>query len=160
MKEILSWTITRREVSRRSLTMKTYSSNSTLSGLSAIIFLRTGNEPSKQHQTKWSWNTPRLVRLMTTRGLCQLQIGTYQGHWQWVTSKGICHLPLRRSNPMLLAIAVTFNNLEGVQSGVRHSWTPKITADGDCSHEIKTHLLLGRKAMANLDSVVKSSRRK
>ena len=32
----------------------------------------------------------------------------------------------------------------------------KITADGDCSHEIKTHLLLGRKAMINLDSILKS----
>jgi len=32
----------------------------------------------------------------------------------------------------------------------------KITADGDCSHEIKRHLLLGRKAMINLDSVLKS----
>ena len=31
----------------------------------------------------------------------------------------------------------------------------KITADGDCSHEIKRHLLLGRKAMTNLDSVLK-----
>ena len=32
----------------------------------------------------------------------------------------------------------------------------KITADGDCSHEIKRHLLLGRKAMINLDSTLKS----
>ena len=32
----------------------------------------------------------------------------------------------------------------------------KITADGDCSHEIKRHLLLGRKAMNNLDSIIKS----
>ena len=32
----------------------------------------------------------------------------------------------------------------------------KITADGDCSHEVKRHLLLGRKAMTNLDSVLKS----
>ena len=32
----------------------------------------------------------------------------------------------------------------------------KITADGDCSHEIKRHLLLGRKAMPNLDSILKS----
>ena len=32
----------------------------------------------------------------------------------------------------------------------------KITADGDCSHEIKTHLLLGRKVMTNLDSILKS----
>ena len=32
----------------------------------------------------------------------------------------------------------------------------KITADGDCSHEIKRHLLLGRKIMTNLDSILKS----
>ena len=32
----------------------------------------------------------------------------------------------------------------------------KITADGDCSHEIKRHLLLGRKALTNLDSILKS----
>ena len=34
----------------------------------------------------------------------------------------------------------------------------KITADGDCSHEIKRHLLLGRKAMINLDRILKSKR--
>ena len=32
----------------------------------------------------------------------------------------------------------------------------KITADGDCSHEIKRHLLLGRKAMTNLDNILKA----
>ena len=35
-------------------------------------------------------------------------------------------------------------------------WGSKITADGDCSHEIKRRLLLGRKIMANLDSILKS----
>ena len=35
-------------------------------------------------------------------------------------------------------------------------WGSKITADGDCSHEIKRCLLLGRKAMTNLDSTLKS----
>ena len=35
-------------------------------------------------------------------------------------------------------------------------WGSKITADGDCSHEIKRHLLLGRKAVTNLDSIFKS----
>ena len=35
-------------------------------------------------------------------------------------------------------------------------WGSKITADGDCSHEIKRHLLPGRKVMSNLDSVLKS----
>ena len=32
---------------------------------------------------------------------------------------------------------------------------PQITEDGDCSHEIKRHLLLGRKTMTNLDSILK-----
>src|SRR5574341_825173 len=35
-------------------------------------------------------------------------------------------------------------------------WSSKITADGDCSHEIKRHLLIGRKVMTNLDSILKS----
>ena len=36
------------------------------------------------------------------------------------------------------------------------SWGSKITADGDCSHEFKRRLLLGRKLMTNLDSILKS----
>ena len=35
-------------------------------------------------------------------------------------------------------------------------WGSKITADGDCSHEIKRHFLLGRKVMTNLDDILKS----
>ena len=35
-------------------------------------------------------------------------------------------------------------------------WGSKITADGDCSHDIKRRLLLGKKAMTNLDSILKS----
>ena len=35
-------------------------------------------------------------------------------------------------------------------------WGSKITGDGDCSHEIERHLLLGRKVMTNLDSILKS----
>ena len=37
-------------------------------------------------------------------------------------------------------------------------WGSKITADGDCSHEIKGRLLLGRKVMTNLNSILKSKR--
>ena len=37
-------------------------------------------------------------------------------------------------------------------------WGSKITADGDCSHEIKRHLLLGRKVMTNLDSIFNMKR--
>ena len=45
-------------------------------------------------------------------------------------------------------------NVEAVQDFIFLG--SKITVDGDCSHEIKRHLLLGRKAMTNLDSVLKS----
>ena len=39
-------------------------------------------------------------------------------------------------------------------------WGPKITEDGDCSHKIKRALLLGRKVMTNLDSILKSRDKK
>ena len=42
------------------------------------------------------------------------------------------------------------------QSKTLFSWAPKITGDSDCSHEIKRCLLLGRKAMTYLDSILKS----
>ena len=41
-------------------------------------------------------------------------------------------------------------------SGRLHFLGPQITADGDCSHETKRHLLLGRKAMTNLDSILRN----
>ena len=49
------------------------------------------------------------------------------------------------------------NSWETVETVVDFSFGgSKITADGDCSHEIKGHLLLGRKIMTNLDSILKS----
>ena len=45
---------------------------------------------------------------------------------------------------------------ETVETETLFFWAPKITADGDCSHEIKRRLLLGRKAITNLDSILKS----
>ena len=51
-------------------------------------------------------------RFSDTLCRCQLQIGTYQEHCQWLNNKGICHLPLQRLNPMLL-IAV------GLQQSLR-----------------------------------------
>ena len=41
-------------------------------------------------------------------------------------------------------------------SGRLYFWGSSITVDGDCSHELKRHLLLGRKVMTNLDSILKS----
>ena len=49
------------------------------------------------------------------------------------------------------------NRMEKVEAVMDFSFLgSKITADGDCSHEIKRHLLLGKKAMTNLDSILKS----
>ena len=45
---------------------------------------------------------------------------------------------------------------ETVETVADFFWGSKITADGDCSHEIKRRLLLGRKVMTNLDSILKS----
>ena len=66
-------------------------------------------------------------------------------------------------------LALTFRKLRSQASGPITSWQidgetvadftflgSKITADGDCSHEIKRRLLLGRKAMTKLDSILKS----
>ena len=44
----------------------------------------------------------------------------------------------------------------GNSDGLLFFQAPNITADGDCCHEIKTHLLLGRKVMTNLDSILKA----
>ena len=46
--------------------------------------------------------------------------------------------------------------LRNVRDVRLYFWGSKITADGDCSHDIKRHLLLGRKVMTNLDSILKS----
>ena len=54
---------------------------------------------------------------------------------------------------------ITSWQIEGEKVGEMEDfifWGSKITADGDCSLEIKRHLLFGRKAMANLDSLLKS----
>ena len=45
---------------------------------------------------------------------------------------------------------------ETVETVRLYFWGSKITADGDCSHEIKRRLLLGRQVMTNLDSILKS----
>ena len=54
---------------------------------------------------------------------------------------------------------ITSRQIDGeTMATVRYFWGgSKITADGDCSHEIKRHLLLGRKLMTTLDSILKNS---
>ena len=66
-------------------------------------------------------------------------------------------------NPMktriMASISVTSWQIEGEKLEAVTDFiflSSRITGDGDCSHEIKRHLLLGRKAMTNLDNVLKS----
>ena len=51
---------------------------------------------------------------------------------------------------------ITSWQIDGETVGYFIFWGSKITADGDCSHEIKRRLLLGRKVMTNLESILKS----
>ena len=60
----------------------------------------------------------------------------------------------RRDDPHYLEMPMEIVTIETVTDSI--SLGSKITADGDCSHEIQRWLLLGRKAMTNLDSIVKS----
>ena len=71
-----------------------------------------------------------------------------------------------------VGLQLSIQKMKGMASGPITSWqideetmetvtdfifmVSKITADGDCSHEVKRRLLLGRKAMTNLDSILKS----
>ena len=57
---------------------------------------------------------------------------------------------------IMASIPITSLQIDGkTMETERHVLGSKITADGDCSHEIKRHLLLGRKAMTNLDNMLK-----
>ena len=69
-------------------------------------------------------------------------------------------LKLNTQKPKIIAISlITSRQIEGETMKTVTDFIflgSKITADGDCSHEIKRHLFLGRKAMTNLDSILKS----
>ena len=70
------------------------------------------------------------------------------------------HLPKSLSlNTTMASVPITLWQIDGETMETVTSFIclgSKITADGDCSHEIKRCLLLGRKAMTNLDSILKS----
>ena len=73
--------------------------------------------------------------------------------WCW---RRLLRIPwtARRSNQSILKEISPGISLEGVSDFI--FWGSKITADGDCSHEIKRRFLLGRKVMTNLDAILKS----
>ena len=60
-----------------------------------------------------------------------------------------------QKNKIMASSPTTSRQIEGETVADFIFGGSKITADGDCSHEIKRHLVLGRKAMTNLDSILK-----
>ena len=60
----------------------------------------------------------------------------------------------QNKHPLITSWQIDGETVETVSDFI--FWSSKITADGDCSHEIKRRLLLGRKVMTNLDSIFKS----
>ena len=68
-------------------------------------------------------------------------------------------LKLKIQNMIMASGPITSWQIEGGKVGAVTDFiwgSSKVTVDGDCSHEVKRHLLLGRKAKTNLDSVLKS----
>ena len=66
-----------------------------------------------------------------------------------------------KKTKIMLSAPITLQQLDGGKVETVTDFIflcSKITADGDCSHEIKRHLLLGRNAMTNLDNVLKKQR--
>ena len=106
-------------------------------------------------------------------------VRTGHGTTDWFQiGKGICHGCIEELKSLLMKVKeesekvglkLNIQKMKIMASGPITSWEingetvsdfiflgSKITADGDCSHEIKRRLLLGRKAMTNLDSIFKS----
>ena len=75
----------------------------------------------------------------------------------WAQGHTLCTVVPRRLNKRLRhRVPRGGCFMETVTDSTWFSWTPKITAYGDCSHKIKRCLLLGRKTMTNLDSILKN----
>ena len=71
------------------------------------------------------------------------------------TEKVVLKLNIQKTKIMELGL-ITSWQIDGETVSDFIFWGSKITADGDCSHEINRRLLLGRKVMTNLDSILKS----
>ena len=74
-------------------------------------------------------------------------------------SEKVSLMPIIKKTKIMASGPITSWQIDGETMGTVREFIfldSKITADGDCSHEIKRWLLLGRKAMTNLDSILKS----
>ena len=75
----------------------------------------------------------------------------------WLTFNAISALSINIQKTKIMAYGpITSWEIDGETVSDFIFWGSKITADGDCCHEIKRRLLLGRKVMTNLDSILKS----
>ena len=75
--------------------------------------------------------------------------------WKWTSEKAGLKLNIQKTK-IMASSPITSWQIDG-ETVVDYIWRgSKITADGDCSHEIKRCMLLGRKVMTNLDSILKS----
>ena len=73
------------------------------------------------------------------------------------SEKAVLKLNIQKTNIMASGPITSWQiDAETMETVTDFYWASKITADGDCSHEIKRCLLLGRKVMTNLDSILKS----
>ena len=74
------------------------------------------------------------------------------------SEKAVLKLSIKKTKIMAFGLITSWQIKRGKVEAVTDflSLGSKITADSDCSHEIKRHLLLGRKALANLDNILKS----
>ena len=79
-----------------------------------------------------------------------VSLGLADTHWGWIN---IQKTKIMASGPTT-SWQIDGETVETVADFI--FWGSKITADDDCSHEIKRYLLLGRKVMTNLDSILKS----
>ena len=122
---------------------------------------------SKHHRLD-NWNNKIFFSHSSEERNIQVQDAGQFGSW-WVISPGLedVHLLTVSSRDRWGRGVPSLSLLKGALP--HQIWAPalwplchffffysKITADGDCSHEIKRHLLLGRKVMINLDSILKS----
>ena len=71
------------------------------------------------------------------------------------SEKAVLKLNIQKTKIMLSA-PITSWQVDGETETLLYFWGSKITADDNCSHEIRKHLLTGRNAMTNLDSILKS----
>ena len=98
----------------------------------------------------------RAGAMRSTRHMCMLRIFTVKGERR--SKKACLKLTIQKTKIMASGPITPWQIERGKVGSVTDFifLDSKITVDGDCSHEIKRHLLLGRRVMTNLESILKS----